>query len=155
MNLPNISSTRMPTGHYVRVSTSNGRWKTTTKAAMADCSVSWNETLTIHGCPLTFPPCLMPIFSRKSKAIHLELCASYESGHTELVGVFETTFGQVLVNYAQSGKLSPLAMSSFPKSSSKVSCLAVDEQRMSLKLKAQRIKTTQPVAHAMSGTAEV
>lgn len=137
MNLPDISSTRMPTGHYVRVSTSNGRWKTTTKAAMTDCSVSWNETLTIHGCPLTFPPCLMPIFSRKSKAIHLELCASYESGHAELVGAFKTTFGQVLVNYGQS-----------------ISCLAVDDQRMSLELKAQRIKTTQHVAHATSGTAE-
>lgn len=84
-----------------------------------------------------FPHCLMPIFSRKSKAIHVELHASYESGPSELVGVFETTFEQVLVGDVQS-----------------ISCLAVDNRHISLTLKAQRIKTTQLVDHAASATAE-
>ncbi|KAG2053326.1 P-loop containing nucleoside triphosphate hydrolase protein [Suillus hirtellus] len=136
-NLPNVPSIRMPTGHYVIVSTSNGQWNTTTKATAPDCSVSWNETFTIHGRPLMFSPCFMPIFSRKSKAIHLELHASYESGPSECVGTFQTTFGQVLVNDVQT-----------------VSCPAAGNQYMSLTLKAQRIKTTQPVDHAAGGAAE-
>ncbi|KAG1778924.1 P-loop containing nucleoside triphosphate hydrolase protein [Suillus placidus] len=135
-NFP-IPSIRMPTGHYISVSTTNGQWSTTTKAATANYTVSWNETLIINGRSLTFPPCLMPIFSGKSKAILLELRASYESGPSELVGVFETSFGQVLVSDVQS-----------------VSCLAVDNQHISLTLKAQRIKTTQPVDPAAGGTAE-
>ncbi|KAG1764540.1 P-loop containing nucleoside triphosphate hydrolase protein [Suillus occidentalis] len=135
-NLP-VPSIRIPIGYYINVSTSNGQWNTTTKATTADCSVSWNESLTIHGRPLIFPPSLMPIFPGKSKAIHVELCASYESGPSELLGVFETTFGQVLVSDMQS-----------------ISCLTVDNQHMSLTLKARRIRTTQLVDHAASSTAE-
>lgn len=135
-NLP-VPSIRIPTGHYISVSTSIGQWNTTTKATTADCSVSWNETLTIHGRPLMFPPCLMPIFFGKSRAIHVEVCASYESGPSELLGAFETTFGQVLVSDVQS-----------------ISCPTVDNQHMSLILKARRIKTTQLVDHAASSTAE-
>lgn len=136
-NLPNVPSIRMPTGHYVIVSTSNGQWNTTTKATAPDCSVSWNETFTIHGHPLLSPLRLMPIFSRKSKAIHLELHASYESGPSEYVGAFETTFGQVLVNDVQT-----------------ISCPAVGNQYMSLTLKAQRIKTTQLADHAAGSAAQ-
>ncbi|KAG1886598.1 P-loop containing nucleoside triphosphate hydrolase protein [Suillus subluteus] len=129
--------TRIPTGHYVRVSTSNGQWNTTVKTTMADCSISWNETFTILRCPLMFPPCLMSIFSGKSKTIHLEIRASYEFGPSELVGAFKTTFGQVLVSDGESILYS-----------------ALDDRHMSLTLKAQRIKTTQPVDHAAGGTAE-
>ncbi|KAG1731274.1 P-loop containing nucleoside triphosphate hydrolase protein [Suillus lakei] len=96
-NLP-IPSILMPTGHYVSVPTSNGRRNTTMKAAMADCSISWNETFTIHAHPLMFLPCFVSIFFGKSKAIRLEIRASYESGPSELVGAFETTFAQLLVN---------------------------------------------------------
>ncbi|KAG1848061.1 hypothetical protein DFJ58DRAFT_729963 [Suillus subalutaceus] len=95
-------STCMPTGHYVRVSTSNGQWNITVKTAMADCSISWNETFTILGCPLMFLPCLMSIFSGKSKTIHLESRASYEFGPSELVGAFKTTFGHVLISDGES-----------------------------------------------------
>lgn len=97
----------------------------------------------------------MPIFSRKSEAIHLELHASYESGPSECVGAFETTFGQVLVNDVQTSKSSPSTSSSSPDGNFKVSCPAVGNQYMSLTLKAQRIKTTQLVNHAAGGAAEV
>lgn len=128
----------MPTGHFVHVSTSNGQWDTTIKAAMTDRSVSWNETLTIYERPPTFALYLLSTFSGgKSKAINLEIYASYESGLTELVGTFETTFGQVLVSDVQS-----------------ISCTADGNRSISLKLKAQRIKITQLVDHAVRGTAE-
>ncbi|KAG2063145.1 hypothetical protein BDR04DRAFT_597530 [Suillus decipiens] len=139
-NLPILSTPRspMPTGHFVHVSTSNGQWDTTIKAAMTDRSVSWNETLTIYERPPTFALYLLSTFSGgKSKAINLEIYASYESGLTELVGTFETTFGQVLVSDVQS-----------------ISCTADGNRSISLKLKAQRIKITQLVDHAVRGTAE-
>ncbi|KAG1731286.1 hypothetical protein EDB19DRAFT_1831768 [Suillus lakei] len=138
MNLA-IPSNRTPAGLYVLVSTPYGQINTTSKVATTDCSVVWNQTLTIHGRPLKFPRWLMPIFSRKSKAVHLEIRASFESGlmlgRGELVGTFETTFEQLL---AQDGR--------------SLSLLAVDNQRISLKLKAQRSKTTRIDNHAAGGT---
>lgn len=122
-----VPSNRTPAGHYVLVSTSYGQWNTTIKAATADCSVSWNETLTIRGSPLMFPMWLMPIFSSSSKEIRLEIRASFECGQMlgrgELVGTVETTLKQLLAHDGQSV--------SFP---------AVDNQRISLKLKAHRKK---------------
>lgn len=153
-NLP-VPSIRIPIGYYISVSTSNGQWNTTTEATTADCNVSWNETLTIRGRPLMFPPSLMPIFPGKSKAIHVELCASYESGPSELLGVFETTFGQVLISDVQSSKSSLSVASSSSDSNSKVSCPTVDDQHMSLALKARPMETTRLVDHAANSTADV
>lgn len=122
-----VPSNRTPAGHYVLVSTSYGQWNTTIRAAMADCSVSWNETLTIRGSPLMFPMWLMPIFSSSSKEVRLEIRASFECGQMlgrgELVGTVETTLEQLLANDGHSA-----------------SFLAVDNQRISLKLKARRKK---------------
>lgn len=122
-----VPSNRTPAGHYVLVSTSYGRWNTAIKAAMADCSVSWNETLIIRGSPLMFPMWLMPIFSSSSKEIRLEIRASFECGRMlgrgELVGTVETTLEKLLAHDGQS-----------------VSFMAVDNQRISLKLKARRKK---------------
>lgn len=88
-----VSFGRTPVGHYVLVSTSYGQWNTAIKAAMDDCSVSWNETLTIRGSPLMFPMWLMPIFSSSSKEIRLEIRASFECGQVlsrgELVGTVQ------------------------------------------------------------------
>lgn len=132
MNLA-IPSNRTPTGLYVLVSTPYGQCNTS-KAAIANRSIAWNQTLTIHGWPLKFPRWLMPIFSRKFKAVHLEVRASFESGQMlgrgELVGTFETTFEQLLGNDGQ-----PILLS------------AVDNQRMSLELKARRSKCTQVADH--------
>lgn len=109
-NLP-VRSPRMPIGYYVRASTSCGRWNTTIKAAKAGYSVSWTETLNIHGTPLTFLQWCMPKIFRTSKPVHLEIRALYyESGH-ELVCEFETTFKQLLRRDGQSSKSSSLALS--------------------------------------------
>ncbi|KAG1886618.1 hypothetical protein F4604DRAFT_1278749 [Suillus subluteus] len=133
-----IPSNRTPAGLYVLVSTSYGQWNTAIKAPMADCSVSWNDTLTIHASPLKFPRWLMPIFSRKSKAIHLEIRASFESGpmlgQGELVGVFETTLERLLGSDER-----PISIST------------VDNQRISLELRARRSQTTQMANHAVGG----
>lgn len=134
MNLA-IPSNRTPSGLYVLVSTPYGQCNTVSKAAMADCSVDWNQTLIIRGWPLKFPRWLMPIFSRKSKAVHLEVRASFESGPTlgrgELVGTFETTFEQLLGNDGQSILLS-----------------AVDNQRILVR----RSKSTQVADHVAGST---
>lgn len=138
MNLA-IPSNRIPAGLYVLVSTSYGQCNTTSKAAMADCSVTWNQALTIHGRPLKFPRWLMPIFSRKSKAVHLEIRASFESapmlGRGELVATFETTFKRLLGNDGR-----PISLS------------AVDNQRISLELKARHSQTTHITNNAAGGT---
>ncbi|KAG2064364.1 hypothetical protein BDR04DRAFT_264993 [Suillus decipiens] len=100
-----IPSNRTPASFYVLASTSYGQCNTTREATMADCSVTWNQTLTIHGYPLKFSRWFIPIFSRKSKAVHLEIRASFESGpmlgQGELVGRFETTFEKLLGNDGQ------------------------------------------------------
>ncbi|KAG1848073.1 hypothetical protein DFJ58DRAFT_796765 [Suillus subalutaceus] len=111
-----IPSNRTPAGLYVLVSTSYGQWNTAIKAPMADCSVSWNETLTIHASPLKFPRWLMPIFSR------------------ELVGVFETTLERLL------------GSDGWP-----ISISTVDNQRISLELRARCSQTTQMANHAVGG----
>ncbi|KAG1778926.1 P-loop containing nucleoside triphosphate hydrolase protein [Suillus placidus] len=105
-NLPEVPvpSGRTPIGYYVRVSTSNGRWNTTIKAAEANSSVSWDETLNIHGPPPTFLQWLMSIVSRTSQNIDLEIRALYESG-PERVCAFETTFEQLLGRDGQSTTL--------------------------------------------------
>lgn len=137
MNLA-IPSKRTPTGLYVLVSTPYGQCNTS-KAAMTNRTIVWNQTLTIHGWPLKFPRWLMPIFSRKSKAVHLEVRASYESGpmlgRGEPVGTFETTFEQLLGNDGQLMSLS-----------------AVDNKSMSLELKVWRSKSTQVADHAAGST---
>ncbi|KAG1731270.1 P-loop containing nucleoside triphosphate hydrolase protein [Suillus lakei] len=66
----------------------------------------------------------MPIFSRTSKTIHLEIRALYESG-PEPVGAFETTFEQLLGHDGQS-----------------ITLPAINSQDISLTLKAQRSKIT-------------
>lgn len=138
-----VPSNRTPAGHYVLVSTSYGQWNTPIKAAMADCSVSWNETLTIRGSPLMFPMWLMPIFSRSSKEVRLEIRASFECGQMlgrgELVGTIKTTLEELLASDGQSSGFSPLILLFCPERS-EVSFLAVDNQRISLKLKARREK---------------
>lgn len=111
-----VPSNRTPAGHYVIVSTSYGHWNTAIKAATADCSVFWNETLTICGSPLMFPMWLMPIFSSSSKEVRLEIRASFECGgmlgRGELVGTVETTLDKLLAHDGQSGESSPLTMPS-------------------------------------------
>ncbi|KAG1869933.1 hypothetical protein F4604DRAFT_1926717 [Suillus subluteus] len=120
-----VPSDRTPIGYYVRASTSDGRWNTTIKAAEADYSVSWNETLNIHAPSLKFLQWFMSIFSPTSKKIHLEIRALYESG-PEPVRAFETTSEQLLGCDGQSMTLS-----------------AINNQDISLTLKAQRsIKIT-------------
>ncbi|KAG1886580.1 hypothetical protein F4604DRAFT_1900322 [Suillus subluteus] len=137
MNLP-VPSDRTLIDYYVCVSTSNGRWNTTMKAAEADHSVSWNETLNIYGPTLTFFRRLMSIFSRTTETIHLEIRALCKSA-PEPVTVCEfetTTFEQWLVGDGQSITLS-----------------AINNQDTSLTLKAQRrIKT---IPHAPSSSPEV
>lgn len=127
MNLA-VPSDRTPIGYYIRVSTSNGRWNTTIKTAEADHSVSWNETLNIHGPPPTFLQWLMPKCFRTSETIRFETRSLYESA-TEPVTVceFETTFEQMLRCDRQS-----------------VTLLAIDNQDISLTLKAQRRNETTP-----------
>lgn len=111
---------RMPTGHYVNVSTPYGQYNTV-KAPMVDCSVSWNQTITIHERPQTFAKWLMSIF--KSKTVHLEIRALYDPGPTldqyEVVCAFDMTFEQL---FAGDGQHTLLA--------------DVNNQRISLKLKA-------------------
>ncbi|KAG1731268.1 P-loop containing nucleoside triphosphate hydrolase protein [Suillus lakei] len=122
-----VQPNRTLTGHYVHVSTSNSQWNTTIKAAERAAvghSVSWNETLNIHGSPLTLLQWLTSIFSRTSETIHLEIRALDESG-PEIVCAFETTFEQLLGHDGQSITLS-----------------AIDNQDISLTLKVQRSKTT-------------
>ncbi|KAG1729729.1 hypothetical protein EDB19DRAFT_1913290 [Suillus lakei] len=82
-----VPSGRTPNGFYVLVSTTvtYGQRKTAIKAAMVDCSVSWNETLIIGGRPLRFPRWFMPFFSSTSKAVSLEIYASFELNKDELV----------------------------------------------------------------------
>ncbi|KAG1764549.1 hypothetical protein EDD22DRAFT_951634 [Suillus occidentalis] len=134
-----IPSNRTPAGFYVLVSTLHGQCNTICKAPMADCSVAWNQTLTINGWPLKFPRWLMPIFTRKFKAVHLEVRSSFESGpmlgRGELVGTFETTLEQLLRNDGQ-----PISLS------------AADNQRASLELKARRSKNRQVADHAAGST---
>ena len=84
---------------------------------MADCSVTWNERLIIQARPLMFPRWLMPIFSKTSKAVHLEIRASFETvmrGPGELVGRVETTLKELLVHDGPFGESSPFSMLSCP-----------------------------------------
>lgn len=110
---------RMPTGHYVHVSTPYGQYNTV-KAAMVDCSVSWNQTITIHERSQTFSKWLMSIF--RSKTAHLEIRALYDPGPTldryEVVCAFDMTFEQLFAGDGQHTLISD-----------------VNNQRISLKLK--------------------
>ncbi|KAG2747343.1 hypothetical protein P692DRAFT_20819889 [Suillus brevipes Sb2] len=107
---------------------------------MTDCSVAWNQTLTIHGWLLKFPRWLMPIFARKSKAVHLEVRSSFESGpmlgRGELVEMMDSP-------------------SRIPNTSFKVLLSAVDNQRTSLELKARHSKSGQVADHAAGSTEQV
>ncbi|KAG0697663.1 hypothetical protein DFH29DRAFT_1003513 [Suillus ampliporus] len=159
MNLA-IPSNRTPAGLYVLVSTPYGQCSTAIKAAMADCSVSWDETLIIRGRPLIFPQWLMPIFSRKSKAVHLEIRASFECGpmlgRGELVGTFKTTLEQLLAHDGQSELSLPVVnnqrLSKTSTALRMIELQAVNNQRPSLKLKARRIKTPKLVDYAAGDT---
>ncbi|KAG2370288.1 P-loop containing nucleoside triphosphate hydrolase protein [Suillus spraguei] len=72
---------RIPASYYVHVSTPYGQYNTTTvKAAIADHSVSWNDTLTIHEHPRTFSKWLISIF--KSKALLEERQLTFNSDVT-------------------------------------------------------------------------
>lgn len=79
----------------------------------------------------------MPVVPRKSKAVHLEIRASFESGpmlgQGELVGTFETTFEQLLENDWQ-----PISLS------------AVGDQCIYLVLRARHSQTTQIVDHTVA-----
>ncbi|KAG1872404.1 hypothetical protein DFJ58DRAFT_437427 [Suillus subalutaceus] len=116
-----MPSDNMPAGYYLHVSTPYGQCNTT-KAAMANRSVSWNQILTIRERPQTFLQKFMSFF-KLSKAVHLEIRASYEPGpmldQYEVVCALDTTFEQLLAEDGQ-----PTLHSN------------VNNQRMSLKLKA-------------------
>ncbi|OJA12123.1 hypothetical protein AZE42_06630, partial [Rhizopogon vesiculosus] len=123
----------MPAGLYVSVSTAYGQWNTTIKTVMVDSSVPWNESLVIQGRPLTFPQWLMPIFPSTSKAVHIEIRASFETvtlGRGELVGRVETTLEELLMH----GKKFEVALS------------AVKIRPPSLLVRAQRTKIPGPYA---------
>ncbi|OJA21474.1 hypothetical protein AZE42_13335, partial [Rhizopogon vesiculosus] len=99
-NLP-VPSERTPAGFYVIVSTSYGQWNTTVKAAMVDHSVPWNESLVIEGLPLAFPRWIMPIFPSTSKAVQLEIRASFEHGclgRGDLLGTVQTNLEELLLH---------------------------------------------------------
>ena len=64
-----------------------------------------------------FPRWLMPFFSKTSKAVHLEIRASFETvmrGPGELVGRVETTLKELLVHDGPFGESSPFSMLSCP-----------------------------------------
>jgi hypothetical protein len=127
-----MSPNPTPTSHYVHVSTPYGQYNTRAiQAVMADCSVSWNQTLNIHERPQTFFKRLMSIF--KSKAVHLEIRALYELDQYEVVCAFDTTFEQLLAEHSES---SASAMSSSADTHSKALHSDDNNQRISLKLKA-------------------
>ncbi|OAX32286.1 hypothetical protein K503DRAFT_727157 [Rhizopogon vinicolor AM-OR11-026] len=131
-----VPSHRMPAGLYGSVSTAYGQWNTAIGTVMADSSVPWNESLVIQGRPLKFPQWLMPIFPSTSKAVHLEIRASFETimfGRGELVGIVETTLEELLMH----GKQFEVPLS------------AVKTRAPSLLLRAQRIKLPGP--HAACG----
>jgi hypothetical protein len=112
-----VPSHRIPTGFYVSVSTAYGQWNTTVKTAMADCSVTWDEPLIIQARPLMFPRWLMPIFSKTSKAVYLEIRASFETvmlGRGELVGRVETTLKELLMHDGPFRESSPFSVSPCP-----------------------------------------
>ena len=120
-----IPSHRIPTGLYVLVSTAYGQRKTAIKTVMNDYSVPWNESLVIQGRPLMFPHWLMPIFPGTSKAVHLEIRASFETvtlGRGELVGRIETTLEGLLAhrNKFKLGESSPSAVLSSLDSASEM-----------------------------------
>ncbi|OAX31696.1 hypothetical protein K503DRAFT_870523 [Rhizopogon vinicolor AM-OR11-026] len=96
-----VPSERTPAGFHVIVSTPHSQWNTAVKAAMVDHSVPWNETLAMWAQPLMFPRWLMPIFPKKSKAVQLEIRASFEHGclgRGELLGTFQTTLEELLLH---------------------------------------------------------
>jgi hypothetical protein len=128
---------RMPTGHYVNVSTPYGQYNTA-KAAMVDCSVSWNQTITIHERPQTFAKWLMSIF--KSKTVHLEIRALYDPGPTldqyEVMCAFDMTFEQLFAGDEQHSESNPSAVSSSADTDWEALLSEVNNQRISLKLKA-------------------
>jgi hypothetical protein len=128
---------RMPTGHYVHVSTPYGQYNTA-KAAMVDCNVSWNQTITIHERPQTFSKWLMSIF--KSKTVHLEIRASYDPGPTldqyEVVCAFDMTFEQLFAGDGRHSESSPPAVSSSADTDSEALISDVSNQHISLQLKA-------------------
>ena len=107
-----VRSHRMPTGLYVLVSTAHGQWNTAIKTVMSDHRVSWNECLVIPGLPLMFPHWLMRIFPSTSKAVYLEIRASFETkkvGQDELVGRIETTLEELLAHDGPFGESSPFS----------------------------------------------
>ncbi|OAX32313.1 hypothetical protein K503DRAFT_621951 [Rhizopogon vinicolor AM-OR11-026] len=68
---------------------------------MVDHSVPWNETLIIWDHLLMFPRWLMPIFPKKSKAVQLEIRASFEHGYLgrgDLLGTVRTTLEELLLH---------------------------------------------------------
>lgn len=87
-----------PASYYFHVSTPYGQCNTT-EVAMANRSVSWNQILTIRERPQTFLQRFMSFF-KLSKAVHLEIRASYEHGpilgRYEVVCAFDTTVEQLL-----------------------------------------------------------
>lgn len=86
-----VQSNRTSAGHYVLLSTAicYGQWNTAIKVAIADCSVFWNETLTICRSPLMW---IMPSSPAPSKKFALKFaphCEMLDPG--ELVSTVETT----------------------------------------------------------------
>ncbi|KAG2337299.1 hypothetical protein BDR05DRAFT_1063344 [Suillus weaverae] len=74
-------------------------------------------------------------------------------GQDELVATFEMTFKQLLGNDGRPSEFSPLVILTFPNTGSKVSLLAVDNQCISLELKARRSQTTH-IANNAAGSTE-
>ncbi|OJA12120.1 hypothetical protein AZE42_06633 [Rhizopogon vesiculosus] len=136
-NLP-VPSERTPAGFYTIVSTPHGQWNTAVKAAMVDHSVPWNETLAMWAQPLMFPRWLMAIFPKKSKAVQLEIRASFEHGclgRGELLGTIHTTLEELLLH---AGKQFGLPV--------------ISAQSPSLFLRVKRAKAPQPPARTASNT---
>lgn len=109
-----VPSHPMPTGFYVLVSNGYGRWNTAVKTLMPvvdhSVQVHWNQSLVIQDRPSTFPQWLMSIFSSSSKAVRLEIRASFETvplGQSELMGEVQTTLQELLAHDTQFGESSP------------------------------------------------
>jgi hypothetical protein len=147
-----VPSERTPAGLYVTVTTPNGRWNTAIKTVMADRRVPWNETLIIPGFPLMLPTWLMPVVPRSSKAVRVEIRASFEHeclGRGELLGIVDTTLEELLSHAREPFReLLPFSLLLSPDGGSEI-CLPVgNAERPSVILRARHINAA-PVGNTL------
>ena len=148
-----VPSHRVPTGLYVTVSTAHGQSDTPIKNLMDNDTARWDESLIIEGHSLMFPRWLMPIFPTTSKAVHLEIRASFETamlGRGELLGRVETTLQEFLVHGKEFGESLLFLVLFILDSSSEVLFPVTKTQSLSLLLRAQRIKSQRLVDHGFT-----